>query len=165
VKVVNTYHECFAPSITSSCQTSAKLPGTIKTAPLHGTLVYASETEGGTKVAAQKYTPEKPPTAKEIEEGFTTGLFASFFCGPKAELKVKVSGTIFVEVTPINTEVFTRKAINAERTTAEPFGCGKQKLLYENAIAPCKHLFTKAGVAWNVQENTDTAKTATEVRA
>jgi hypothetical protein len=163
VKVVLTYKNCSAPSITSSCQTSSKVPGTIKTSPLHSELVYASATEGGAKVAAERYTPEKPPTTQQIAEGFTTGLFANFFCGPLKELKVKVSGTIFTEVTPVNVEATTGKAINAEK--AEIFGCGKQNLLYEEGLAPCKHLFTKSGVAWNVQEDTATFKKAIEVKA
>jgi hypothetical protein len=161
VKVVLTYKGCSAPSITSSCQTSSKVPGQIKTKLLHSELVFASEATSGALVAAQKYTPEKPPTETEIKEGFTTGLFASFSCGPLKELKVKVSGTIFTEVTA-DKEALTGEAINGEK--AEIFGCGKQKLLFENATGTCKHLFTKSGAAWNVQKDTVTYPKLLEVK-
>jgi hypothetical protein len=151
--LVVTYKGCTAPSITSSCQTSPKVPGVIKTASLKGELVYAKETKTGANIVANELTP-------------TTGTsFAKFSCGPLKELKVEVKGLIYAEPSPINSaESVTGFSTNEAQAVEPELGCGLQKLQYKEGSVACEHLFTPAGKSWNIAKDQETFKAAVGIK-
>jgi hypothetical protein len=135
------YKECETPAIHASCQKAPTKPGIIITYPLKGELVYASEKPGGPLIVANELQGETKPE------------LAKFTCGPKKELSVTWEGVLLTPPQPINgSESLEAAFINAEKTKEEGSGCGKQQLLFIEAVGPCEHLFTAAGVMWVVSE-------------
>ena len=155
-KIKITYSGCTIPALPGiKCETKKAKPGVITTEALKGLLVYSSETVGGAKIASEQFTPES-------EEAEAT--FAKFSCDEGA-IPVVVTGAVLGEATPIDTEALTGEVIlRAKATETEP-GCGKQQLLYIEAVAPCEHLTALGGPSWNVTDETVTFAKETEVRA
>jgi len=134
-KLKITYKGCHETGkLTTECTKTFSVPGTIPTEAIKATLVRASATEGGATVVANREEPES-----------ATKGFANFKCGTSTNfITVKVLGKIFVEfkpviATPDSTKLTSStEAIQAEKAVIA--GCGKQKLLFENGLAPCQFL-------------------------
>jgi hypothetical protein len=152
-KLKITYKGCHETGKTTECTKSFSTPGTIITENIKGTLVRASETEGGGTIVANELEGEKEAKG-----------FATFKCGTSTNfLTVKVKGKIIIEVSPLIAKPDGGTALsNAgetfNREKAAIAGCGKQKLLYVNALKPCHFLQVEENgkalePSWNVAEN------------
>jgi hypothetical protein len=153
VKTKITFSKCNIPSITSSCQTAAKV-GVITTELLQAPLTDASEEEGGSAKPVVKYESEdaEKPVMK-------------FTCGPKKELTFIVTGAMLAEIGPVNgPESTSGFIIGREKKGEKTSGCSKQQFLFVEGLAPCIHLETGAGEMWLVTEETLTYKKPIEVR-
>jgi len=152
-KLKITYKGCHETGKTTECTKSFSTPGTIITENIKGTLVRASETEGGATIVANELEGEKEAKG-----------FATFKCGTSTNfLTVKVKGKIIIEVSPVIAKPDGGTALsNAgetfNREKAAIAGCGKQKLLYVNGLKPCHFLQVEENgkalePSWNVAEN------------
>jgi len=152
-KLKITYKGCHETGKTTECTKSFSTPGTIITENIKGTLVRASETEGGGTIVANELEGEKEAKG-----------FATFKCGTSTNfLTVKVKGKIIIEISPVIEKpdggtALSSKGETFNREKAAIAGCGKQKLLYVNALKPCHFLQVEENgkalePSWNVAEN------------
>src|SRR2546423_3130368 len=150
-KLKITYKGCHLSGETTECTKTFSTPGTIVTEAIKGKLVRASETEGGPTVVGVQEEGEK-----------VTKGFATFKCGTSTNFfTVKVKGKIIVEIAPViekpNSAELSSTAFAFQKAKGAIAGCGRQKLLYENALKPCHFLEVeengkKLEPSWNVAE-------------
>ncbi|HEY2142273.1 MAG TPA: hypothetical protein VGG98_09475 [Solirubrobacteraceae bacterium] len=116
-----TFTGCYLESATEKCHSEGAKAGEVKTATVSGELVYISKASKEVGIVLNQ------------SEGKVGGSFASFECGLFESIAPRVSGSVIIPVTPINTKTKKFVLTALERVWEGREDDGEQRVkTYEN---------------------------------